>query len=73
MTVTQPAAKCATCNRTLATHVAGCSVCDCPHRHPQVWTPPDGVQGFPGLMAEDRILQRRRELSRAEPVDLEDL
>jgi hypothetical protein len=69
---TQPA-KCQTCHRVTATHAAGCSMIDCPNRHPQVWDPPEGAQGFPAALAEDRILVRRAQRDRFVPVDLEDL
>lgn len=69
----QPDAKCPTCDRVTATHADGCSLVQCPHRHPQVWDPSDGLQGFPGSLAEDRIIRRRAERDDAVPVDINDL
>jgi len=66
--VTQPDAKCSACQRTTATHAPGCSLVECPHRRPQVWNGPDGAQGFPGQLAEDRLIVRR-----SLDVDPEDL
>lgn len=54
----QPDAKCGTCKRTTETHAPGCSLIECPHRRAQVWDAPEGAQGFPGLLAEDRIFHR---------------
>ena len=73
MSTTQLDAKCPACHRVVATHAAGCSVIDCPNRHPQVWGGPEGLQGFPGLLAEDRIIARRRDTSLAVPMGLDDL
>jgi hypothetical protein len=70
MSAPQPDAKCPTCKRTAATHASGCSVLDCPNRHPQVWGEPQGVHGFPGLLAEDRIIPRRVEKDLAASVGI---
>lgn len=61
MTVAQPEPKCSACNRTTATHAPGCSLIECPHRREQAWCGSEGSQGFPGLLAEERILIRHSE------------
>jgi hypothetical protein len=73
VTAAQPDTKCLMCGRTTETHAPGCSLCDCPHRHAEVWRPADGAQGFPGVLAEDRIIRRRAEKDSAVPMDIEDL
>lgn len=73
MSNVQPEKKCRACAREVETHAAGCSLVQCPHRHPQVWDPSDGLQGFPGSLAEDRIIRRRAERDDAVPVDIKDL
>lgn len=65
--------KCSACGRVIATHAAGCSLVECPHRPRGVWRPPEGAQGFPGSFAEDRIVRRRAERDSAVPVDINDL
>lgn len=65
--------KCDACRRVAATHAAGCSLVECPHRRAQVWDGPEGLQGFPGSLAEDRIVARMSEKHRAVSVDLADL
>lgn len=57
----QPNPKCSACHRTTATHAPGCSIIECPHRKEQAWCGTDGLQGFPGSLAEDRIVIRRAE------------
>jgi hypothetical protein len=73
MSNVQPEKKCRACGREVATHAAGCSLVQCPHRHPQAWDGAEGPQGFPGLLAEDRIIRRRAERDSAVPVEIEDL
>lgn len=73
MSNARPPSKCSACGREVETHAAGCSLVQCPHRHPQVWDPSGGLQGFPGSLAEERILRRRVERDDAVPVDIEDL
>jgi hypothetical protein len=65
--------KCGACGRGTATHAEGCSRLECPNRKPQVWGGPEGAQGFPGLLAEERIARRMREKDRCIEVQLEEL
>jgi len=46
---------------------------DCPHRKAEAWCGTEGSQGFPGLLAEDRILMRRNEKDRCVELDIADL
>lgn len=71
--MSRPEPKCAACNRTTETHAPGCSLLECPHRKAQAWCGTDGTQGFPGTLAEERILIRRAQRSDAVAVELGDL
>jgi hypothetical protein len=67
-------AKCSECRRVADTHSVGCSHPTCPHRKPQMWAGPDGARGFPGQLAEDRVLLRRMsERQKAVAVNLGEL
>jgi hypothetical protein len=65
--------KCGACGRVTATHAEGCSRLECPNRKPQMWRGPEGLQGCPGQLAEDRVIRRMREKDRCLEVQLEDL
>jgi hypothetical protein len=73
MSGAQPSTKCRACNRVTATHAAGCSLVECPNRRPEIPFPAEGLQGFAGSLAEDRLVRRRAEKSDSIPVDIKDL
>jgi hypothetical protein len=65
--------RCGECSRVTETHAEGCSHPHCPHRAPQMWGATEGAQGYPGQLAEDRVLLRRNHKDHAAPVEMADL
>jgi hypothetical protein len=65
--------RCGECSRVTETHAEGCSHPHCPHRAPQMWGATEGAQGYPGQLAEDRIVVRRSERHMVLRIDIGDL